>query len=150
MNIQRVKYVVTAIREEFVEHVVKNNLSFQIDRLGGACGICSYLVFRALKEMGLKPVFHMNDCHCYVTWNGYYIDLTLKQFAGCADEVFFQDHPYRIESTSFGFVHRPGKTATTEAQLQRMFRGWMDEHNPFQQKVPLFETLPLTKAKRVL
>jgi hypothetical protein len=150
MSTARIKYIATAVREEFVEHVVKNDLKFRISDLGGACGICSYLVFRALKQAGYNPVFHMNDFHCFVTVNGYYIDLTLKQFAGGAEEVFFHRHPYRIESTSFGFVHRRGKTATTEGQLQKMFAGWFDENNPFQQKVPLPETLPLTKVNSVL
>ena len=150
MNYDQVKYVLTAIREEFVEHVAKNDLKFPLDDLEGACGICSYLVFQALTQMGLNPVFHMNDCHCYITVEKHYIDLTLRQFAGGAEQVFFHNHPYRIESTSFGFVHRHGKTARCENGMKKLFGEWENYNNPFQQRTPLPETRPLTNLKPVL
>ena len=44
------------------------------------CGVSSYLVFLKLKELGYQPIFYMNENHCFTMINGYYIDLTIKQF----------------------------------------------------------------------
>ena len=139
MKYSKIKPVLVAIREEFVEHVAKNELSFPLDDLAGACGICSYLVWKTLKEMGYEPVFHMNDCHCFVTVGRYYIDLTLKQFFSNADDVFFRPHPYRYETQTWGCVHKKGKIATTEYGIEKLFSGWLDANNPFLQRKPLPE-----------
>ena len=136
MSPETVRTALLALREQFVEHVVKHDLHFPIDDLEGACGICSYLAFLKLKRMGYRPVFHMNDEHCFVTVDGYYVDLTLKQFVPHVGPLFFEDHPYRIENGKWGFVHRTKKKATTAKAIRRLFKQWADEQNPFKQNIP--------------
>ena len=98
--------------------------------------------------MGYRPVFHMNDNHCFVTVDEYYVDLTLKQFVPHVDPVFFEDHPYRIENGNWGFVHRIKRKATTEKAIRRLFNQWPDNLNPFKQSIPKIpKTSRLTKAK---
>lgn len=136
MKYKAVKQALTDIRDRMIDHVAKNNWPFSLSDLAGACGICSLLAFRMLKQMGYRPVFHMNDIHCFVTVKGYWVDLTLTQFAPDADEVFFYDHPYRLEKQGSGFVHRRGRRATTERQIRRLFAKWHEHENPYKQKLP--------------
>lgn len=133
-----VRTALLALREQFVEHVVKHDLHFPIDDLEGACGICSLLAFRKLKRMGYRPIFHMNEDHCFVTVEDYYVDLTLSQFVPHVGPLFFEDHPYRIEDGRWGFVHRSKKKnrATTERAIRKLFRGWDRTQNPFTQNIP--------------
>jgi hypothetical protein len=150
MSPKTVKTALLDLRKQFVKHCVKHNLYFCIDNLGGACGVVSFLAFRMLKQMGYRPVFHMNDYHCFVTVENYYVDLTLKQFVPHAGPLFFENHPYRIETGRGGFVHRSKKKdrATTERAIRKLFFGWETNQNPFTQKLPTIpETSRLTKAK---
>lgn len=135
MKYEKVKQALTDIRNTMIDHTVKHKLPFSLSDLAGACGICSFLSFRMLRRMGYRPVFHMNDIHCFVTVEGYWVDLTLTQFAPNADEVFFYKFPYR-KDTSEGFVHRTGRRATTERRIRRFFAKWGDHQNPFKQKIP--------------
>ena len=150
MKLDQVKIALIAIRENFVEHCVKHDLRFPIDDLEGACGICSLLVFRMLKKMRYRPVFHMNNDHCFVTVNGYWIDLTLKQFIPHIDPVFFENHPYRTKSDRY-FAHRSKKKATTERCIRRLFAKWPKDQNPFKQNIPnLPKSIHLTIYKSVV
>ena len=135
MKYETTKEALTSLRKQFVEHVVKHDLHFPIDDLAGACGICSLLAFRMLKRMGYHPSFHMNDDHCFVTVEDYYVDLTLTQFAPDADEVFFYNHPYRLEKRGVN-AHKRGDTATTERAIRKLFEEWDDQGNPFKQTLP--------------
>lgn len=125
----------TSLRDRFINHTVKRKLPFSLSDLGGACGICSFLVFRMLKSMGHRPVFHMNYAHCFVTADGYWVDLTLTQFAPDAAKVFFCKHPYRMEKRGVN-AHQKGRTATTERAIRKMFKEWSDLANPFKQPLP--------------
>ena len=135
MRYKATKEALTNLRDRFIDHTVKHKLPFSLSDLAGACGICSFLAFRMLKNMGYRPVFHMNDSHCFVTVDGYWVDLTLTQFAPDADEVFFHDHPYRLEKRGVS-AHRKGETATTERGIRKLFEEWTDDSNPFKQKLP--------------
>lgn len=143
MNITEVKRDLLTLRKRFVRYVDKNGLDFPED-LAGACGICSYLSFLMLHRKGLRPIFHMNKHHCYVTVQGYWVDLTLTQFVQGCDPVFFKDHPYSYSIGWMGCVHRPGRKATSLKVIPRLFRGWPECQNPFKQNLP---TRRLTKAK---
>ena len=135
MKYETTKEALTSLRDRFIDHTVKHKLPFSLSDLGGACGICSFLAFRMLRRMGYRPVFHMNDAHCFVTADGYWIDLTLTQFAPDADEVFFCDHPYRLEKRGVS-AHKNGKTAKTEKAIRNLFKEWRDHENPFKQPLP--------------
>lgn len=135
MKYTATKEVLTSLRDRFIAHTVKRKLPFPLSDLAGACGICSFLVFRMFKRMGRRPVFHMNYDHCFVTADGYWIDLTLTQFASDADEVFFYKHPYRMEKRGVN-AHQKGRTATTERAIRRLFKKWSDHENPFKQPLP--------------
>ena len=135
MKYETTKQALTNLRDRFIDHTAKHNLQFSLSDLAGACGIVSFLAFRMLKRMGYRPVFHMNDCHCFLTVEGYWVDLTLTQFAPDADEVFFYDHPYRLEKRGVS-AHRRGRTATTERAIRKLFKQWDDYGNPFKQSLP--------------
>ena len=135
MRYKTTKEALTRLRDSFIDHTVKHKLPFSLSDLAGACGICSLLAFRMLKRMGYRPVFHMNDDHCFVTADGYWIDLTLTQFAPDADEVFFRDHPYRLEKRGVN-AHQRGRRATTERAIRKLFAKWGDHENPFKQTLP--------------
>jgi|FAXJ01.1.fsa_nt_gi hypothetical protein len=150
MKYETTKLALTSLRDSFIDHTVKHKLPFSLSDLGGACGICSLLAFRKLKRMGYRPVFHMNYYHCFVTVEDYYVDLTLSQFVPHVGPLFFENHPYRIETGRWGFVHRSKKKdrATTERAIRKLFRGWDSAHNPFKQPLPkLPKTTRLTKAE---
>jgi hypothetical protein len=116
----------------------KNKLPFSPNSLGGACGICSFLAFRILKRMRLRPVFHINKDHAFLTVvlsKKHWLDLTLTQFVPMAGLVFLEDHPYPhcIEGE---WIHRTCRRATTEREIRKLFSNWPDEQNPFKQKLP--------------
>ena len=134
MKTVKVRQGLEAIRNEMLDLTAKHRLPFSLSDLGGACGICSYLAFRMLKDMGYRPTFHMNEDHCFVTVEGYWVDLTLTQFAPDADEVFFYQYPYRRDRRGAGFVHRSEKKAKTERGIRRLFADWPKDQNPFKQK----------------
>ena len=136
MKHDRIRIAMVNLREEIVEYVMRHDLPFPVDDLAGACGICSLLAFRVLKKMGLRPVFHMNRYHCFVTVGRWWVDLTLSQFAPIVDPVFIESHPYRYSVDRYGFVHASGQQATTERAIQAMFDEWPEEQNPFKQKIP--------------
>ena len=140
MKYETTKAALKSLRDKFIDHTVKHKLPFSLSDLGGACGICSFLAFRMLKRMGYSPVFHMNDSHCFVTADGYWVDLTLTQFAPDADEVFFRNHPYRLEKRGV-LPHKKGETAKTERAIRKLFEEWRDHENPFKQ--------PLLKLPKV-
>jgi hypothetical protein len=135
MKYETTKLALTNLRDNFLDHTAKRNLQFSLSDLAGACGVVSFLAFRMLKRMGYRPVFHMNDVHCFITVEGYWVDLTLTQFAPDADEVFFYDHPYRLEKRGVS-AHRKGKTATTERAIRKLFTKWDDYGNPFKRSLP--------------
>lgn len=135
MKYESTKEALTSLRDRFIDHTVKRKLPFSLSDLGGACGICSFLVFRMLKSMGRRPVFHMNEDHCFVTADGYWVDLTLTQFAPDADEVFFRKHPYRMEKCGVN-AHKKGRIATTERAIRKLFVEWAVQENPFKQPLP--------------
>ena len=147
MSHETTKLALTNLRDSFLDHTAKRNLQFSLSDLAGACGVVSFLAFRMLKRMGYRPVFHMNDAHCFITVEGYWVDLTLTQFAPDADEVFFRNHPYRLEKRGVS-PHKRGRTATTERAIRKLFTKWDDYGNPFKQTLPpLPKTTRLTKAE---
>ena len=126
------------LRKRIEACCVEQKLPFSPHTLGGACGICSLIAFRALKRMGLIPVFHMNREHCFITVNlgdvNRWLDLTLTQFVPFSDPVYFQSHPYR--TGTYGHVHRRTKSATSERAIRKLFSDWPPEQNPFVQSLP--------------
>ncbi len=103
--------------------------------LSGYCGICSYVLFKLLRKMGYKPVLHMNDYHCFLTMDGYWIDLTLKQFNYKCPKVYLERKPY-IKDDGYGNVHTKKYSAVTLKKIKKLFRGWPSDQNPFKQKLP--------------
>jgi len=61
--------------------------------LTGMCGICSYFLFKTLKEKKLSPVFSINDEHCFVMLQGLVIDVTATQFY-LKDKIFIKKLPH--------------------------------------------------------
>ncbi len=135
MNLAKVTRAMTRLRENFIEFCVKEELWFDISDLEGACGICSYMVFVTLRNMGLRPTFHMNDDHCFVTCDRYWIDLTLTQFDFSVEQVYIHDYPY-LRPQRGAIPHRSMETATTEKQIRRLFSEWPEDQNPFKQRIP--------------
>ena len=124
------------LRKRVEDLCYRNELPFSPNTLGGACGICSYLVFRILKRKGLAPTFHINNDHCFVTVEldtKYWVDLTLTQFVPMSDLVFLADHPYRLKGD---WIHRSTRHATSVKEIRGLFSNWPDEQNPFKQKLP--------------
>ena len=126
----------TRLRKRIEVSCHKDELPFSPNTLAGACGICSFLAFRVLKRMGLKPVFHINNDHAFVTVElekKYWVDLTLTQFVPMADLVFFAEHPHRARGE---WIHRSTRRATTVREIRGLFSKWPAEQNPFKQKLP--------------
>ena len=135
MNTKEIKKVLRATRKKLEQYIKHRKLWFNPEDLGGACGLSSAMVFRVLKDLGYRPVFHMNDYHCFVTVNGYWADLTLKQFNDVCPEVYLSRQPYRKDH-GYGNVHKRSQSAKTERKMRRLFQEWPSEQNPFRQKLP--------------
>ena len=93
MNPTKVKKAMMRLRRRVENSCHKNELPFSPNTLAGACGICSFLVFRVLKRMGLRPVFHINNDHAFVTVvleRKHWVDLTLTQFHHTFSDVFVE------------------------------------------------------------
>ena len=136
MDHKHIKAKLLRLRRKMQRHVKKNDLPFPSDDLGGACGLCSYMAFRMLKEIGYNPILRMNNEHCFLTLGKYYIDLTLAQFFPNTGDLYFKDHPYRYEH-NIVCVHQIKRSARTIQEARRLFRGWPPEQNPFRQRLPL-------------
>jgi hypothetical protein len=101
------------------------------------CGISSLSTFRYLKKLKLRPVFHMNDVHCFVTCRinkkKHYIDLTLKQFHRKFPAVYFESFPAKPipHWVEHDVPHYSKKSSNTEKKIKRMFVGWDKWQNPF-------------------
>lgn len=94
------------------------------------------MVFRMLRKMGYRPIFRMNNEHCFVTLGKYYIDLTLAQFFPNTGNLYFEDHPYQQENYKVS-VHTIKRSGRTLKEVRKLFRGWPPEQNPFRQRLPL-------------
>jgi hypothetical protein len=92
------------------------------------CGVASYLVFKTFKQLGYKPTFCMNDEHCFLLVNDYYIDLTLKQFGYRYPHVSIRRNPVKFQKIQ--------DTAKTEKKIRKLFYGWVEYQNPFRQELP--------------
>ena len=75
----------------------------------------------------------MNEHHCFVMLNGYYIDLTIKQFNEYAPKIYFRKirHP---NVGGYENVHRKSKKATSETKMKILFEDWPFDQNPFKIK----------------
>jgi hypothetical protein len=135
MNLRKVTRAMTRLRENFIEFCVREELPYDITDLECACGVCSYMVFVTLRNMGYRPTFHMNDNHCFVTCDKYWIDLTLTQFDLSVEQVYIHDYPY-LRTRSGIVPHQKQDSATTERELRRMFAEWPEDQNPFKQRLP--------------
>jgi hypothetical protein len=134
MNKPELLNILEKIRKKMKSHAILTSYSSP-ESLERFCGVCSYIVFRTLKDKGYKPTFHMGDNHCYVTTNGYWVDLTLKQFNKKCPSIYLKKRPYARDD-GYGNVHKADNSAKTEAKIKRMFTGWGKEQNPFRQRLP--------------
>ena len=132
MNTRKARQVLKTIRAEMEVHVKHTDYRLNDETLAGMCGVCSYIVFVAFKKMGYKPTFHMNDIHCFVTVDGYWADVTLRQFADSAPRVYLRRTPYSS-------VHDSDESAKSIKKIRRMFRGWSNDQNPFRRKLPTIQ-----------
>jgi len=129
MNNHTIRTLLKSIRRSLGDHVEINKWTHSSSvELEGLCGISSYLLFKTFKQLGYKPTFCMNDRHCFLLINDYYIDLTLKQFGSRYPWVSIRKTPFKIQEMD--------DTARTERKIKRMFREWDNTQNPFRQKLP--------------
>lgn len=140
MKVRQLKIIANNVRSEMEAYVRRNNNFVNTKTLATQCGICSYLIFDALSKMGEKPVFNRNQNHCYITINGFWVDVTLRQFTENAPLVYVRREPYDYISSWAGWVHKPEKTATDIETIKMLLRTWPEEQNPFKQELP---TIPL-------
>lgn len=134
MTEKKIKKILKSIRKQLGKYSDDTGYSDSYE-LGGMCGVCSYVIFKVFRDMGMKPMFHMGDYHCYVTMDGYWIDLTLKQFNNRCPYVYLKRKPY-TQDDGYGNVHCLDDTAKTTKKIKKLFRGWDKEQNPFRQKLP--------------
>jgi hypothetical protein len=101
------------------------------------CGISGLLTFRYLKSIGLRPTFHENDIHCFVTCNidnaKYYIDLTMKQFHSRYPAIYLDTKPVRNVPKWVDYInpHQVIESAKTETKIKKIFKRWPAEQNPY-------------------
>ena len=113
-----------------MERYVSKNTCMSPTELDCMCGISSYILFLFFKKAGYNPTFCMNDYHCFLRIEDYWIDLTLKQFNIHCPKIYFHKHPY-TQNDGYGNIHRCKQTAKTLRKVRRLFRGWPPEQNPF-------------------
>jgi hypothetical protein len=142
MDISKIEKMLAHIREKIGDHIFEKGVSSRA-HLEGMCGVCSYTLFKTFKKLGYKPLLHTNTYHCFLTVEGYWIDLTLKQFNPRCPAIYIKKVPY-TKDDGYGNVHRKSKTARTIQEIKKMFRGWPDEQNPVKQKLPSIKINRLT------
>ena len=130
MNQKHIKSILKQIREELQCYAIRNHRYYGVRDLNCMCGIGAYLTFSVLKRFGYDPVFHMNSDHCFVTLDGYWLDVTLTQFDAKCPTVWFKRKPYAPKDWR-GKIHVSKHSAKTEAKIKRLFRGWPRQQNPF-------------------
>jgi hypothetical protein len=130
-------------RSKMQTYAAKSSMA-NTDTLSCLCGISTYVLFVFLKENGYNPVFCMNDLHCFLKLDGYWIDLTLRQFVRKAPQIYCRRTPYQHDEFGRG-VHAAKQSAKTLKKVRRMFKGWPLEQNPFKQKgLPKIHTFEIT------
>ena len=118
-----------SIRQTLGNHIEKHNWRYSSkEELEGMCGVSSYLLFKTFKQLGYKPTFCMNDEHCFLKVNDYYIDLTLRQFKKRHPQVSIRKVPLKVQKIQY--------TAKTEKKIKRLLIQWDNTQNPFKQKLP--------------
>jgi len=129
MNNHKIRTLLKSVRRKLGEHIITHKWRHTSSReLEGLCGISSYLLFKTFKELGYKPIFCMNDMHCFLLVNDYYIDLTLKQFGSRYPYISIRKSPFKVQGMD--------RTAKTEKRIKRLFNGWDATQNPFKQRLP--------------
>lgn len=129
MNNHKIRTLLKSIRRHLGDHVEINKWRHSSRKeLEGLCGISSYLLFNTFKKLGYKPTFCMNDQHCFLKVNGYYIDLTLKQFGSWYPYISIRKTPFKIQKLD--------RTAETDKKIKKLFKDWHETQNPFKQKLP--------------
>lgn len=91
--------------------------------LTGCCAICSYRIFKRLKELGYKPAFVENYYHCFVLCDKYLIDVTASQFG--FGEIYVVPFPY--------LRHRwwtVKRRATTDQGIRNILSNWSNDQIP--------------------
>lgn len=138
-----VKRTLREARSQMQTYAAKSGMA-NTDTLCCLCGISTYVLFVFLKEHGYSPVFCMNDLHCFLKMDDYWIDLTLRQFDRSAPKIYCSNAPYQRKA--FGrSVHAAKETAKTTKKVRRMFRAWPIDQNPFKQKdLPKLHTFQIT------
>lgn len=116
------------------QYVFRQRQSWNAESLSCMCGISTYVLFVTFKKMGYKPMFCMNDDHCFLRMGDYWIDLTLTQFDTKFPKVYCQKNPHGPYGNHDTNMHRISKKARTITKLQRMFRAWPKDQNPFKLK----------------
>jgi len=110
------------------------------DTLAGYCAIASYIISKGLSERGKRSTFHMNDFHCFVETQGYYIDITAKQFNNVRYPLVYMRKTRILEDNGWGTpIHKIDKKAVIypysnveeNTRFKRMFRGWPECQNPY-------------------
>ncbi len=75
-------------------------------RLKGLCAITTARLFTMLQEAGIKAVIVTNRKHCFLTTNGYLVDVTATQFDGVTEEVVVRKVA-SLKSTSVPYYWQP-------------------------------------------
>jgi hypothetical protein len=96
------------------------------------CAICSYWIFKSLKNRKLNPIFaavteEADDCHCFVVCNGYLIDCTATQF-GCKDEIVIRKVE---EATKKYWNFKKAVKCKTIGDIAKEMEIWPEWQNPF-------------------
>ena len=95
------------------------------------CGIAAYAGFVALKKHGFLPEYRQNQRHAFLKVEGYYVDLTIKQFERRDNreypEIFVAKKP-------LSYWHKTGHKTENLTEVRKFFRDWPDEQNPFKLK----------------
>ena len=129
MNNHKIRTLLKSIRRSLGDHIEINKWTHSSRKeLEGLCGISSYLLFKTFKRLGYRPTFCMNNRHCFLKINDYYIDLTLKQFGYRYPYVSIRKTPFKIQEVS--------EIAKTDKKIKRLFKQWDNTQNPFKQRLP--------------
>ena len=75
-------------------------------RLKGLCAITTAHLFILLQESGIKATIVTNRKHCFLTTNGYLVDVTATQFEGVTEEIIVRKVA-SLKSTGVPYYWQP-------------------------------------------
>ena len=83
LSSNQIRRVATKVRKHVEEHIAPEMYYIygtKPETLDCCCAIASCILFEELKKLGGKVKLHYSNCHVAMSCDGYFVDITAKQF----------------------------------------------------------------------